>query len=38
MPGEKDYGMMKHEKVTSNKNPDHRYWVVFDTGSDSRTT
>jgi len=38
MLGVKDYGMMKYEKVTSNKNNDHRYRVVFDTSSDSRTT
>jgi len=38
MLGVKDYGTMKYEKVTSNQNHDHRYWVVFDTSSDSRTT
>jgi len=34
MLGVKDYGMMKYEKVTSYKNYDHRYWIVFDTSSE----
>jgi hypothetical protein len=38
MLGIKDYGMMKYEQVTSNKNPSHSFSVVFDTISDSGTT